>query len=890
MKLKALLLFAILSVAPTLYGGTVTGTMQGPSGLPVKNATLTFQLQQAGLLVGTGNVAQLTSQCWTSTDGTVVGTPNPLTAPAVATGPTGTLPSATYFVKYTFYSPSGETLASPESRIQTSVLQSIVVSPPASFPAGATGIKVYIGTTSNTETLQGTTASPTAQYTQSVPLVAGASIPTTNGTVCTVAFNDTIIPYAGYNVSLTSATSAAYPGWPQAWQLNGGLNGTINISQGAPLWNGTVIYPTPLLSQPLNHGPQSISGSLNMSGYDITNVGNLNASTSLEGAYLPPTIPNAISLAGGTGSVLIPPFYQGTESWTNPNNVRVGDNRPLGANGHYPSTTVKAAEYGALCNGGNDDTAAIQAAVDAQTVLSGGADLAPIPIVPATVELPQGLCIIHSPIVISGWGSIEGSANGTWLQAAEPWSGAAMIELMFPYNNGSAFLPGGYSGTATINRFVRDINFQYAAHAHAVTGVKVFNETGTTVSMPYPTGVGGTYGIYQIPGVTIQDNAFFALDTAIDLEDCGECVIDNNQILDVHTGVLDGGNNFSVRLTKNAIQQGSNLFTPNTGATFGVFIQLQSRWQVGDTVTPSLIVTPQGFTASDNIITTFDTDLKAVNLQGMDLHDNGFDFGGDGAQPGTANPTIYIGTLNWAQIHHNLVANFQPGAVPIEIVPANNDPGDTSNLDGLWITDNFIQSYSTGSSVAGVNFDVGAFPRRNVYIQNNQFSKLGFGINVQQGLQNSIIRGNYGFFINTALLRFNASAGYPQTVVADNTLTDSVPVLQVATGGGLVVGYNQSASGQLTGTFVASAASCTISSPAIGAVCGPVSVLMPTGYSFGDLNYTVDGCSITGGDGASVVSVVSPLSLGNSFAVFVTGLSNAATGGGTIHCTVHNDN
>ena len=105
------------------------------------------------------------------------------------------------------------------------------------------------------------------------PVTTGETIPTMNDVPCTIAFNDTIIPYSGYNVSLLSSSGNAYPGWPQAWQLNGGLSGTVNISNGAPLWNGTVIYPQPILSQPLNHGPQSISGLVNMTGYDLLNAG-----------------------------------------------------------------------------------------------------------------------------------------------------------------------------------------------------------------------------------------------------------------------------------------------------------------------------------------------------------------------------------------------------------------------------------------------------------------------------------------------------------------------------------------------------------------------------------------------------------------------------------------
>ena len=95
--------------------------------------------------------------------------------------------------------------------------------------------------------------------------------------LCSIAFNDTIIPYSGYNVSLISSSGNAYPGWPQTWQLNGGPSGTVNISNGAPLWNGTVVYPMPILSQPLNHGPQSISGLAEYDGLPLWSMSALSA-------------------------------------------------------------------------------------------------------------------------------------------------------------------------------------------------------------------------------------------------------------------------------------------------------------------------------------------------------------------------------------------------------------------------------------------------------------------------------------------------------------------------------------------------------------------------------------------------------------------------------------
>jgi len=84
------------------------------------------------------------------------------------------------------------------------------------------------------------------------------------------------------------------------------------------------------------------------------------------------TIQAAISDAGATGTVVIPATYTGADSYTNPNNILIVDQRngamnisgTFGANAAYfkvdPWIDVKA--YGAKGNGKADDTAAIDAA------------------------------------------------------------------------------------------------------------------------------------------------------------------------------------------------------------------------------------------------------------------------------------------------------------------------------------------------------------------------------------------------------------------------------------------------------------------------------------------------------------------------------------------------
>lgn len=103
----------------------------------------------------------------------------PTSAPSLSTSATGgTLVANNYYVKYTWVTSSGETLASPEASITTTGSTSTVTVTIPTLPAGVSSANIYISTTISTETKQGNTVTTT--FTLSAAPIAGVPLPINN--------------------------------------------------------------------------------------------------------------------------------------------------------------------------------------------------------------------------------------------------------------------------------------------------------------------------------------------------------------------------------------------------------------------------------------------------------------------------------------------------------------------------------------------------------------------------------------------------------------------------------------------------------------------------------------------------------------------------------------
>ena len=256
----------LLAIPAQAQYATLTGVLQAANGLPAANYTLSFTINQWGFIAGSGVVVNTTTYCGTDPLGNVVGVANP-TQPTINTPvySGGTLPAGNYFVEFLWYTPTGTiTQVSPESTAQLTAQGDLSIAPPANgAPAGTSGMRVYIGTSSGAETYQGeTTGSGT--FTQSTPLQDGTSPPSSNTTICKQVANDAIWPTGtGYTVSMTDPSGNTLPGYPMMWQLLG-PNTTINLSNGLPYYHGVVTFPVPILASPQNQALQSINGPLSV--------------------------------------------------------------------------------------------------------------------------------------------------------------------------------------------------------------------------------------------------------------------------------------------------------------------------------------------------------------------------------------------------------------------------------------------------------------------------------------------------------------------------------------------------------------------------------------------------------------------------------------------------
>ena len=587
------------------------------------------------------------------------------------------------------------------------------------------------------------------------------------------------------------------------------------------------------------------------------------------------TIQSAISAAGASGSAVILPGYVGRDFFSsNPSGIRIDDRRPWGATyvsgwkrwNLSPPQVVNVKDFGAVCNGLNDDTAAINAALAAtfawNTNLLANENL--------DVELPQGTCQITSPLKMGIHGSLtgQGDASKLWANYAA-WKGSDhnAIEI-----TATAALPGSQS---IAERKLSDFTIFGSNNATIpdTTAIVIRN----TANVYSPTE-------YAISAMSLDHIHIDAFDTGILAEDFKDSVIESVTISNVRRGIALDGQVLDVQISHGTIQIGSWGATSTHTSTTGLSIELNHKYGAG--CGSKQYCAPQDIVVHDSTIIAFDNLIYDQQCVQLDIHDNALDSASRGPV-GNGGSGVLIGPLGIAGglwIKNNWIGVNGANAYGVQSTGIQGN--------GLWIEDNYFFPYiapttSSGIALTGASFVAGVHIVGNTFGQQNG---IGFeqDIDVKQPVVYSEIRNNFGIYTGQYMINLSGLNGLTHTnlVVDGNTDSDRIPVIHNdGTATGYTTGINRSPV-QVTGTYVASGAGCSITAGAVGNSC---SATIHNPVAFPDAYYQVTGCSVVGATDHVIVSTVAAPNSGATFAVAEVAMDATATGGGTINCTVvHN--
>ena len=149
----------------------------------------------------------------------------------------GTLAAATYYVKSTWVTASGQTTGATETSLAVSADNVLNVAAPASPPANATGWDVYVSTATGTETLQASgIGTATAWVEPTTGLVSGAALPSSNTSgAFTVNLPNGCAPKSGQKLILfvQSASGGTLLYVPNAGYITGSTTGPWPTNSGA---------------------------------------------------------------------------------------------------------------------------------------------------------------------------------------------------------------------------------------------------------------------------------------------------------------------------------------------------------------------------------------------------------------------------------------------------------------------------------------------------------------------------------------------------------------------------------------------------------------------------------------------------------------------------------
>jgi hypothetical protein len=547
---------------------------------------------------------------------------------------------------------------------------------------------------------------------------------------------------------------------------------TQTVQAGTSAWT----YAWPI-------GPPAGAGSC----LAVTTTGLGSAPGCITGFVPQTTIASAIAAAGSTGPVIIPGNYAGTDNpcvivsgncspSPNPYGLKVNDERPKSLP-QVPKNEIYASDFGALCNGGTNDTPGIQAAINAAV---WAYNLPTTTMAENEVVLPQGTCLIVSPLKFTGFhGSMVGAGNDATYLVGDfgSWVGTdyTVLEL-----TATGAQPGGAS--VGVRRFSDFAIIGIGNSGLVSTGLKVLNTSNQYLVS------------YAIANVDFEHLLVAQFDTCIDFEDMANSQVQFNQIQNCRIGLQLNGNVQNNYYSHNTIDAGLLNYTSNTGNTTGFNVIQNTKYGGGSEQ-------PQGVYFHDNSIEDWyegildeeciacSFDYNQVDLiTGIDMQIDQNGVGGYGI---------------WVD-HNEFGMNTTTGTGML--IAATTDTPTPRNL-GFWVEDNQFQldNYPTNlpSTNMGMIFE-GVVPLVNAHITGNQCEAMSVCIVMEQNLYDSVVTNNFATDALTNIVNLAGASSLVHTnTIVDHNLDyyDSITAINVGSSTGAIIGYNCSASGCTTPTW-----------------------------------------------------------------------------------------
>lgn len=671
-----------------------------------------------------------------------------------------------------------------------------------------------------------------------------------------------------YSYMITTTTGSTFGPYFFTAGTGGTLSGFLPLTGGTMTGEINLVTATP-------SGQNAISFNYAHATYcaliGCTLTGSLSGpdavfTNSVEKQFVPnTTIQSAFTHAGSTGSVLIPANYGGTDGFVNvgsPPYNQVTDLRPWSES--HPPNKLYAKSFGAVCDGGTDDTTAIQDAIDASVNYN-------FPLTTpqsSVVELPSGSCLITKPLVMGIHGSLVGQGDSTYLVGDYfAWGTTDSYAVIAIQTNGP--LPGGASDE---QRRIANMNI-VGANANAY-----FNATGISVA-----NLANVYSPtdYTFPDLLFDNLQISGFDTGMNLQDIRDSVIRSVNVDNNRVGINFNGQVLNVNIADSEIGFGAAPPTMQGGPAYGVIIQINNKYSSGCGTT--VYCAPQAVDIHDTVIEGTDIQIYIGQCLGCNIHHNTIDECGAG-RIGTGGECVLLGAtaIGPLWIEDNWLGVETPDGFGIYST-ANTTP--SGSAAGFNFERNYFYGYqpTTGSIGIALNGTAGGSLQFG-NITGNTFRQFAHGIYLNQSITQSTIRDNHGSLLTQSLIDLSGTASlvHGGTFIEGNTISDPVPVIIEGSATGFRTGYNQSPT-QFVGGQIATGAGCTVSGGTIGSACS-ATINIPTAYA--DSSYTITSCMVTGASHNAIMGTVGSTAAG-SFTVDEVALTTSSTTGGSIACNVN---